>query len=127
MIEKDCLVEALARLAFAIADSETAEDSAFTDVLRRLNAWIDVDSTPKLVTLLFVKEMRAGMYGLALKCINALLDDETKGQECKIRPMSRSTLLAKRASIFMTLGFNSLIENEIRVRVLSCPRSFRLF
>jgi hypothetical protein len=127
MIEKDCLIEALARLAFAIADSNTAEDSTFTDVLRRLNAWTDVDSTPNLVTLLFVREMRAGLYGLALKCINALLDDESKGQECKIRPMSRTTLLAKRASIFVALGFNSLIENEIRVRVVSCPKSFRLF
>ena len=124
MIEKDYLIKALARLASAIADSDTAEESTFTDIIRRLNSWIDLDSTPNLMTLLFEKEMRTGMYGLALKCINVILDDE---QECKLRPISRSTLLAKRASIFKTLGFDSLIENEIRVRTISCPKSFSLF
>lgn len=127
MVEKDCLIEALTRLAFAIADSSTPDEATFTDTIRRINSWIDVDSSPKLSTLRIVKEMRAGMYGLALKSINALLDDDAKGQECIIRPMSRSTLLEKRASLFKALGFDSLSGNEVRARAICCPKSFRLF
>ena len=127
MVEKDCLIEALTRLAFAIADSDTSDEAAFTNTIRRINSWIDVDSSPKLLTLLIVREIRAGMYGLALKSINALLDDDKKSQECIIRPMSRSTLLEKRASIFKALGFDSLLENEVRAHVICCPKTYRLF
>lgn len=127
MVEKDYLIEALTRLAFAVADSCAGDNSEFIDTIRRLNSWIDVDSTPKLLTLLLAKEMHIGMYGLALKCIHVLLDDEAKCQECKIRPMSRSTLLAKRASIFNTLGYDFLLENENRVQAISCPKTFSLF
>jgi hypothetical protein len=127
MLEKDCLIEALARLAFAIADSDTIDDAAFNDIIRRLNSWVDVETTPNLMTLLLTREIRAKMYGLGLKCINAVLDDEAKSQECKIRPMSRSTLLEKRSSIFKTLGFDSLIENDIRVRTINCRKSFCSF
>ena len=127
MIEKDYLIEAFTRLAFAIADSCDAEKVVFTDTIRRLSSWIDMDSSPKLSTLLIVREMQAGMYGLALKRINAMLDGDKEGQESTIRPMSRLVLLEKRASIFKTLGFNSLLENELRVRAISCPKSFRLF
>ncbi len=127
MFEKDCLIEALARQAFATSELNPTENEGFGDIIRRLDSWIEVDSTPKLSTLVILKEMRAGMYGLALKSINVLLHDEAKGQEGTIRPMSRSTLLAKRASIFKLLGFDALLENEIRVRAVSCPKNFSLF
>jgi hypothetical protein len=127
MVEKDFLIEALTRLAFAIADSNTSDEDVFTNVVRQINSWIDVNCSPKLSTLAIVKEMRAGMYGLALKRINAVLDDDKKGQESTIRPMSRATLLEKRASIFKALGFDSLLENELRARAHCCPKSFRLF
>lgn len=127
MFEKDCLIEALARLAFATSELCPTENEAFHDIIRRLDSWIEVDSTPKLSTLVILREMRAGMYGLALKRINVLLDDDAKAQDGTIRPMSRCTLLAKRASIFQQLGFDPLLENEIRVRAVSCPKTFSLF
>jgi hypothetical protein len=127
MVEKDSLIEALARLAFADADSITDDSRAFDDTLRQLASWIDIESSPKLSTLRIVRDMRAGMYGLAIKQINSILDDEAKDKESTIRPMSRPTLLATRASLYEKLSFGSLLVNDVRVRAISCPKSYNSF
>jgi hypothetical protein len=127
MVEKDCLTEALARLAFAAADSTVEDYTTFDDTLRQLNSWLDIESSPKLSTLRIVRDIRSGLYGSALKQINKILDDETKDKDSTIRPMTRSNLIDKRVLIYEKLGFDSLLRNDIRVRAVSCPKSYSPF
>jgi hypothetical protein len=123
MTEKDYLTEALARLAFAAAENKVDGGTSFDDAIRQLNSWLDIESSPKFSTLRIMRDLRAGMYGLALQQINKMLADEIK-VDSTIRPMTRSNLIDKRVFIYEKLGFDSLLQNDIRVRAVTCPKSY---
>jgi hypothetical protein len=131
--EKDDLIDALVRLALALNDSTTEGcsnadvDVSFDDTLRQLRSWVDIESSLKFSTLRIAREMRAGRYGMALKQINTMLEDEGKEKDTVIRPMTRSDLLAKRSSIYLRLGFVSLYENGVRAQAINCPKNYTPF
>jgi hypothetical protein len=127
--KKNCLIEALVRMALAYAESKSDDaDAKFDETLKRLKVWADIEaSTGKYAALNIEKEMRAGRYGLALKQINKLLAKEIKEKDGMIQPLSRADLWEKRAAIMAKLGYTALAEYDARARVIACPMGFAPF
>ena len=85
------MIEALVRLAHSLADSVPINDlgvdnnARFVQTLRRLKTWVDIDSTHKYSHLCIERDIRSGLYGLVLKQINTILDNEIKYKDDKTR------------------------------------------
>ena len=123
--KKSTLTEALARMAMAYADMKTEGSNAqFDTTLKRLKAWVDIDSSDKHAVLVLQREMQAGRYGLVLKLLNKLLSKEIKDS---IRPMTKADILKKRAEVYEKLGYTMLVEYDQRTRMIACPKSFAPF
>jgi hypothetical protein len=127
------LIDALARLALALGDSESVgscgvdSSGSFDETLRQLKSWVDFESSPKLSTLRIENEMRAGRYGLALKHIDKSLEEEATMKDLAIRPLTRSQLLAKKCFVYEKLGLGVLLENSVRMQAISCPKIYTPF
>jgi hypothetical protein len=125
--KKSILTEALARMAMAYADIKTEEAKPkFDETLKKLKAWVDLDSTSKYTPLVLEREERAGRYGIVLKLISKLLSKEVKEKDF-VKPLSKRDLLEKRAIILGTLGYSILVEHDKKTRVIACPKAYALF
>lgn len=126
--KKGILVEALARKARAYGDIiSTGDTSGFESTLKQLKKWIDIDTDYKYAVLVIEREKRADRLGAALKLLNALIKnngEDTKGGIC---PLSKATLLSKRAQILEDLGYTELVEHDKKWRVISAPKDYALF
>jgi hypothetical protein len=116
----------------ALAYNDTKDEVNFDGTLKRLRTWLDVESLAgdylgKYSTLRLAQHVRAGHHGLALAHINKLLANEPKDKDSCIRPLSRSDLLEQRSTLYKTLGFSAMAENEAKRRVVECPASFAPF
>jgi tripeptidyl-peptidase-2 len=125
--KKTFLIDALARMALAYADTRSDEAAVkFDETLKRLKAWIDIDSSDKYAALVIERETRAGRFGSVLKVLNKLISKESKDKD-SIKTLSKSELYEKRAAIFEQLGFKVLVEYDMKARVIACPKAYALF
>jgi hypothetical protein len=125
--KKTFLIDALARMALAYADTRSDEAAVkFDETLKRLKAWIDIDSSDKYAALVIERETRAGRFGSVLKVLNKLISKESKDKD-SIKTLSKSELYEKRAAIFEQLGFKVLFEYDMKARVIACPKAYALF
>jgi hypothetical protein len=116
----------------ALAYNDTKDEVSFDGTLKRLKTWLDVetlasDDHGKYRTLRMAQHVRAGHHGLALAHINKLLANEPNDKDTCIRPLSRSDLLEQRSTLYKTMGFSAMAENEAKRRVVECPASFAPF
>lgn len=122
---KGFLTEALARMALAYADMKAADSNdKFEDTLKKLKEWAEIDSSDKYAALVIERETRAGRLGAALKVLNKLIGKEVKDA---IKPITKAELYEKRVQIFEQLGYSILVGYDKSTRVISCPKSYRLF
>lgn len=120
------MTEALVRLACAYADMKTTEaDTKFDETLKRLKAWVDIDTGDKYAALVIERETRASRYGNVLKLMGKLLSKEIK--EDVIKPMTRAEILEKRSEIFEKLGYSILVEYDKGRSIIASPPSYMLF
>jgi hypothetical protein len=126
--KKEILVEAMARKARACGDLESTSDSTdFDTALKELKKWIDIDKDNKYAVLVLERERRAERLGAALKLLNGLIKcngEDTKGGIC---PMTKASLLTKRAQILEDLGYAELVQHDKKWMVLSTPKNYALF
>jgi hypothetical protein len=117
----------------ALAYNDTKDEVNFDGIMKRIKTWLDVtslssDGHGKYSTLRIAQHVRAGHHGLALAHINKLLaNDAPKDKDTCIRPLSRSDLLEQRSTLYKTLGYSAMAENEAKRCVVECPASFASF
>lgn len=121
--EKSILIEALSRMASALADQDSDE---FLSTLKKLKSWVDIDGSNKYAPLVIQRDEKEKRYASVVKVINKMLAKEVKEKDM-IKPMSKTDLLTKREAMLEKLGFNVLVEQERRSRVMACPKEFALF
>jgi predicted RNA-binding protein Jag len=125
--KKMFLIEALARLALAYADIQSEDATAkFDETLKTLKAWTDIDTSDKYAALVIERETRAGRHGSVLKVLNKLITNTAKEKD-SIKVLSKSELYEKRAAILKKLGFDILVEYDMKNRVIACPKAYALF
>ena len=119
---KTTLCEAWARKARAQLD--LGQGAEFDQGLKELKKWLSIDKEDKFALLVLEREKRAERYGLMLKHLNSLVDKDGKGG---IWPLTKASMLSKRAAVLETLGYTKLLEYDNAWRVISSPKSYRLF
>jgi tripeptidyl-peptidase-2 len=125
--KKMFLIEALARMALAYADTKSEDATAkFDATLKTLKAWVDIDSSDKYAALVIERETRSGRFGSVLKVLNKLISNTAKEKD-SIKVLSKSELYEKRAAILKKLGFDILVEYDMKNRVIACPKAYALF
>lgn len=125
--KKNNLIEALVRKGLAYADSKEEDaPSKFDKTLSDLQPWAEIDSNGKYVALALERDCRAGREGLALKRINKLLTKNGKDTG-GVKPLTKSDLLEKRASIFRALGYSALYERDKAMKFVAAPADYKLF
>ena len=124
--KKSALIEALARKAHAKVTSDDKDQ--FSDALKHLSKWEDIEKNKKYAILSLKKYEIAKRYGLMLKLLNSLL--EKKGEETKdgIYPMTRDDIIKERAAVLKTLDYTQLAErNDSWTRLSTALKDFALF
>lgn len=127
--KKDILVEALARKARACGDIQSTGDASadFESTLKELKKWIDIDKDNKYAVLVIEREKRAERLGTALKLLNTLIKNNGEDTKGGIGPMTKATLLEKRAQILEELEYVELVEHDKKWKVISAPKDYALF
>ena len=121
---KTHLIDALARKARAIADSESSSDEDFEKALKELEKWTDT-SANKFAVLALEHHRRAGRYGLMLKLLSGLLEniDEMKSS---FSPLTKAQVLEQRQEVLKKLSFTHLKKRD-EIFKATTPKDFAPF
>ena len=120
--KKTTLCEAWARKARALGDLD--KGSEFDEALKELKKWVSISKDDKFAILVLEREKRAKRYGAMLKLLNSLVDKDCKGGIC---PLTKADILTKRAEVLESLAYTSLVEYDKAWKVISSPKSYKLF
>lgn len=124
---KGYLVDAIVRKALAHADSrEENAPARFDSALNDLKQWVDIDSNGKYALLALERDTRAGHFGLALKRIMKLLSKNGKDTG-GVKPLNKSDLLERRATILQQVGYTSLHKRDKAFKFVASPADYKVF
>ena len=115
--------------ARACGDIQSTGDASadFESTLKELKKWIDIDKDNKYAVLVIEREKRAERLGTALKLLNTLIKNNGEDTKGGIGPMTKATLLEKRAQILEELEYVELVEHDKKWKVISAPKDYALF
>lgn len=126
--KKNLLLDALALQALAYSEMDD-DNGKLDETLKRLKAWVDIETEVKYAALNIEKEICAKRFGLALKQVNKLLakDGVKDYKKDLIKPTSRPELLKKRIEILEKLDYSLLVEYDRSSQVIASPKNYSPF
>jgi tripeptidyl-peptidase II len=125
--KKTILCEAWARKARALADLD--QENEFKEALVALQKWAIVTKEDKYAILILERDRRAKRYGSMIKVLNSLINSSTSNDSAKEGscPLSHTELISKRIEVYRALEYTPLTLYEEAWRVISAPKSYKLF
>jgi len=122
------LIEALARKARAIADSQSTDSSSdtFQQALKHLQKWEDTGSK-KYAALTLEKAKLDGNLGSRLKLLTELLENKGDDTKDSFAPMTKAEIVEERKKVLESLSFAHLKERQEKWSIITSNKDYAPF